>query len=353
VRHAGAMRAVMFDTYGVTPVLTDVPEPECDDEGVIVRVHATGVCRSDWHGWMGHDPSFLPMVPGHEYAGVVSAVGRSVSRIALGDRVTVPFACGCGYCEICVAGNMHVCRSQLQPGFTSWGSFADFVAVPFADTNIVVLPDDVSFIDAASLGCRLATAYRAVAKRGRIAPGDWLAVHGCGGVGLSAVHIAVALGARVVAVDVSAVALEAARDLGAEVVVLAADGVYVADAIAEATGGGAHVSIDAFGSIATMRASIECLRVLGRHVQIGLMLGEAADSAVPIGRVIARELELLGSHGMPATDYPELLALVASGAIQPSTLVGRVIPLEAAGEAVAAMSTPAIGAGMTVVDLTL
>ena len=190
------MKAVIFDAYGVEPVLTDVQEPTCAPDGVIVKVAATGVCRSDWHAWMGHDPSPLPMVPGHEYAGVIAEVGSAVARWSVGDRVAVPFALGCGACDVCASGNMQVCLSQQQPGFTSWGSFAEYVAVPFADANLVALPESIDFIAAASLGCRFATAYRAVVARGRIASGEWLVVHGAGGVGLSAIQIGVALGAR-------------------------------------------------------------------------------------------------------------------------------------------------------------
>ena len=211
------MKAVIFDAYGVEPVLTDVPEPTCAPDGVIVKVAATGVCRSDWHAWMGHDPSPLPMVPGHEYAGVIAEVGSAVARWSVGDRVAVPFALGCGACDVCASGNLQVCLAQQQPGFTSWGSFAEYVAVPFADANLVALPESIGFIAAASLGCRFATAYRAVVARGRIAAGEWLVVLGAGGVGLSAIQIGAALGARVVAVDISDAALEAASRFGAEV----------------------------------------------------------------------------------------------------------------------------------------
>ncbi|HQD02915.1 MAG TPA: alcohol dehydrogenase catalytic domain-containing protein [Dermatophilaceae bacterium] len=353
------MRAVSYAAYGELPVLRDLPDPTCPDGGILVRVGATGVCRSDWHAWLGHDPVPLPMVPGHEFAGVVAAVGSGVERWQVGDRVTVPFACGCGVCEVCRAGDTHVCPAQTQPGFTGWGSFADLVAVSAADANVVALPDEVGFVEAAALGCRLATAYRAVVSVGRLARGEWLVVHGCGGVGLSAVMVGVALGARVVGVDVSAGAREAALRLGAEVALApGADLVSV-------TGGGAHLSVDAIGSVEVLRASVLSLRPRGRHVQVGLLLGDAAEAAVPMGRVIARELEVLGSHGMPSRDYPGLLALVASRAIDPRLLVGRVIGLDGAGAALAAMSDggaasggagagagEGASAGMTVVEIT-
>lgn len=345
------MRAVVYDAYGATPTMREVAEPGCPEDGVLVRVHATGVCRSDWHAWRGHDPVALPHVPGHELAGTVAATGAAVARWRLGDRVTVPFVCGCGRCETCLAGETQVCPDQTQPGFTGAGSFADLVALHAADTNLVALPDAVDFVSAASLGCRFATAYRALTTHGRVRRGDWVAVHGCGGVGLSAVMVAVALGARVVAVDVSPAARERAGGLGAECLVDPAAVADVAGHVRTSTGGGAHVSLDALGSRATARASVECLRSRGRHVQVGLLLGRDACPPLPMDRVVARELELYGSHGMPARDYPAMLELVASGRLRPDLLVGRVVDLAGAGDALAAMDHPASTPGLTVVQI--
>ncbi|MBI1379148.1 MAG: alcohol dehydrogenase catalytic domain-containing protein [Frankiales bacterium] len=351
------MRAVVWESYGATPTVREVPEPECPEDAVVVEVAATGVCRSDWHAWQGHDPvPSLPWVPGHELAGTVVAAGAGVRRWRGGERVTTPFACGCGRCPVCAAGDAQVCAQQTQPGFTHWGSFAERVVVRAADTNLVALPDDVSFVDAAPLGCRFATAYRAVAHQGRVADGEWLAVHGCGGVGLSAVMTGVARGARVVAVDVSPAALDAARSLGAEAVVQVDPSwtpQQVGDAVRDATHGGAHVSVDALGGTAAMSASVASLRRRGRHVQVGLMLGADSVAPAPMGRVIAEELVLVGSHGMAARDYPAMLDLVASGALDVHRLVGRVVALDDAPAALVAMGGPPVGAGITVVDLSL
>ena len=345
------MRAASYAAYAEPPVVMTVADPPCPPDGVVIRVRATGVCRSDWHAWMGHDPVPLPMVPGHELAGTVEIVGSRVSRWRVGDRVTVPFACGCGACELCAAGDTHVCLQQTQPGFTGWGSFAEFVAIHAADTNLVALPDSIDYVQAASLGCRFATAFRAVVSQGRPTADQWLAVHGCGGVGLSAVMIAAALGARVVAVDVSDAALEAARAVGAVAVVRAAglDPTDVAAGVIDASAGGAHVSIVALGSLPTLTASILSLRPRGRHIQVGLLLADQASPPVPMGRVIARELEVLGVHGMPARDYPEMLAFIAAGRVDMSRLVGRVIGLDEAPAALMAMSQPATASGMTIV----
>ena len=343
------MRAVLYREYGAEPRLEDLPPPPCPHDGVVIDVRATGVCRSDWHAWKGHDPVTLPHVPGHEFAGVVSQVGARVTRWHTGDRVTVPFVCGCGRCQLCAAGEAQVCPHQTQPGFTGPGSFAEQVAVHAADLNLVRLPDTVDHVTAASLGCRFATAYRALTAHGRVAGGDWLAVHGCGGVGLSAVMIGAALGARVVAVDIAEAARDRAEQLGAECVIDPEAHTDVARQIRDLTDGGAHVSLDALGSSATAVASVECLRRRGRHVQVGLLLGADSTPPLPMDLVVARELEIYGSHGMAAREYPPMLALIEDGTLRPGDLVGEVIGLEDAGRALAALDHPRLQAGMTVV----
>jgi D-arabinose 1-dehydrogenase-like Zn-dependent alcohol dehydrogenase len=343
------VRALVYDEFGGAAVVREVPDPVPAGHGAVIRVEATGLCRSDWHGWVGHDPDIaLPHVPGHEFAGVVAAVGGEVTGWQPGDRVTVPFVCACGTCPQCVAGDHQVCDRQFQPGFSGWGSFADLVAIDHADVNLVRLPDSVDAVTAASLGCRFATAYRAVLAQGRVSEGQWLVVHGCGGVGLSAVMIGVSVGARVVGVDVNPAALEMAAQLGAVATVDATNAPNVAAAVRELTDGGAHVSLDALGSAATCIASIRSLRKRGRHVQVGLLAGADARPAVPMGRLIAHELEIVGSHGMAAHDYGEMLALVESGALRPDRLVSARIGLDDAGPALAAMSGAA-PAGMTVI----
>jgi len=342
------MRAVVYPGYGVMPSVAEVADPVCPADGVVIAVGATGVCRSDWHAWRGHDPVALPHIGGHEFAGVVAAAGPEVTRWQAGDRVTVPFVCGCGRCEFCLAGEAQVCPRQTQPGFTGPGSFAELVAVHAADANLVALPAAVDFVTAACLGCRFATAFRALTAHGRVRSGEWLAVHGCGGLGLSAVLIGAALGARVVAVDVVPAALDRARELGAEVVD-ASGAVDPAAVIGEVTGGGAHVSVDALGSPATAANSVRSLRRRGRHVQVGLLL--SGPTPLPMDVVIARELEIYGSHGMAARDYPPMMAMVADGTLRPGLLIGGVIGLEEVGGALAAMDELSATAGMTVVRL--
>ncbi|GAA1941408.1 zinc-dependent alcohol dehydrogenase family protein [Microbacterium aoyamense] len=340
------MRAVIVDRFGTLPTIQNVDAPPCPPDGAIVRVEATGVCRSDWHAWRGHDASVVPpYIPGHEFAGVVESVGPEVATFRAGDRVTAPFVFACGDCAQCRTGDHQVCTRQAQPGFTLPGSFADRVVVTNAEINLVALPDGVDFVDAAGLGCRFATAYRAVRARAKVQEGEWVAVHGCGGVGLSAIVIAIAAGARIIATDVSDTALAAAETLGAQTLRAASD---AAERIRSLTDGGAHVSIDAFGSAASCVASIESLRPRGRHVQVGLLLAGDAMPAVPMGRVIADELDVLGSHGMSAADYPAMLADIAAGRLDPSLTRGDTIGFDELPHALATMDDPGRRPGMTV-----
>ena len=330
------MRAAIYDDFGQPMEIREVPDPRTPQDGVVVRVQASGLCRSDWLGWMGHDPDVSPPhVPGHEFAGVVEDVGQEAGPWSRGMRVTVPFVGGCGVCPQCAAGHPQVCDDQFQPGFTHWGSFAPFVAVHRSAVNLVELPPWLGFAEAASLGCRFVTAYRAVVEQGRVSSGEWVAVFGSGGVGTSAIAIARAKGASVVAVDVDPARLELARRIGARATVRALPDTEsesglerVVSEVRDVTGGGAHVGIDAFGSTRTCLQSILGLRKRGRHVQVGVLPKEARAVAVPMDRVMGHELEVLGSHGISARRYPDIFALLQKGSIDLGALVGRRIALD-------------------------
>jgi len=345
------VRALVMDRIRGPLQVREVPDPVPPAGGVVVRVRATGLCRSDWHAWAGHEDIKLPHVPGHELAGVIAAVGTGVEKWSAGDRVTVPFTCGCGRCDWCLSGNAQVCPAQEQPGFTHWGSFAQYVALHAADANLVAIPAAVSSAAAAALGCRFATAYRALAGRARLAEGEWVTVIGAGGVGLSAVMIARAFGARVIAVDRNAVALRAARTLGASHV-LTSDGIaegMIPARVHEITGGGSHVAIDAIGSEQACTDSIMSLRRRGRHVQVGLLPPVTGHPRLPMARVIAWELDLLGSHGMAAADYPAMLALIRDGDLRPQQLIERVVSLDEAADLLPRLDH-ARPSGMTMID---
>lgn len=344
------MRAVVYEAFQQLPSIHTVADPVASDDGVVLQVMAAGLCRSDWHGWMGHDPDIrLPHVPGHELAGLVVAVGKNVRHWRAGDRVTVPFVGGCGHCPQCVSGNHQVCDEQFQPGFTHWGCFAEFVAIQRADVNLVRLPDSMSYDAAASLGCRFITSFRAVVDQGAVRAGQWVAVHGCGGVGLSAVMIANALGANVIAIDIGARQLDLARELGAVDLVDASQTGDVAQAVKDISRGGAHVSIDALGSQQTCFNSISNLRKRGRHVQVGLMTGEHQHPNIPMDSVLANELEIVGSHGMQAWRYPDMMAMIEQKKLLPEKLVGRLINLEQSLDVLVNMNQFS-SAGVTVIN---
>ncbi|MSW38142.1 MAG: alcohol dehydrogenase catalytic domain-containing protein [Actinobacteria bacterium] len=336
------MKAVQFEQFQGPLTLVDRPMPKPRPHGVVIKVSATGLCRSDWHGWQGHDPDIatFPHVPGHEFAGVVHEIGSLITKVKVGDRVTVPFVCGCSECADCLAGNAQVCRFQWQPGFSGPGSFAEYVAIPHADFNVVQLPDNINFDTAASLGCRFATSYRALVGVAGIKPQQSVAVFGCGGVGLAAIMIAKSLGARVIAIDPSHRALDFARLAGADARVDAQFDEVIKD-VRSFGGTGVDVTVDAIGSIEVVHNAIASLRVQGTHVQIGLLPPEVIGdkSSVPMHLVIGRELTIHGSHGMAAVDYPDMLAQISKGYLRPELLVDRIISLANVPEALANLGT--------------
>jgi alcohol dehydrogenase len=343
------MRAAVYDEFKEPLSVREIADPNPSDGGVVIEVKACGICRSDWHGWMGNDPDIrLPHVPGHELSGVIVEAGNDVKGWKTGDRVTLPFVCGCGTCAQCTAGNQQVCDRQFQPGFTAWGGFAERVAIEYADTNLVALPDEIDFVTASSLGCRFATAYRAIIDQGQVGPGQWVAVHGCGGVGLSAIMIAAAMGARAIAIDIDDDKLEFAMTIGAEAVVDSRLSDPAA-AIMDLTGGGAHISIDALGSPALLRNSLNCLRKRGKHIQVGIMESGQHEALIPVDKIIGRELEILGSHGMQAHRYTEMLEMIRRGRLKPDKLIGKTIALDDSPKVLMDLNSFA-GVGVTVID---
>lgn len=344
------MKAVLYEAFKGSLQLREVPIPIPEPHGVVVKIRATGLCLSDWHGWQGHDKDIvLPHVPGHELAGEIVEVGKDVRNFKIGDRVTVPFVGGCGSCPECQSGNQQVCDHQSQPGFTHWGSFAEYTRLDYADVNLVKLPEEISDETASILGCRFITAFRAVVEQGQTRGGQFVAVHGCGGVGLSAILIATALGAQVVAVDINDATLQLARELGATAVVNSRQSADVVAEIRELTRGGAHVSLDALGHPETCFNSVANLRKRGKHVQVGLMTGADSHPRIPMDRVIAHELEILGSHGMQAHKYPQMLEMIRTGQLHPERLLEKTVSLQEAVQLLPEMHTFK-GRGVTVIN---
>lgn len=345
------MRAAVYEAFNGPVAVRDIPEPDCPSDGAVVAIGACGVCRSDWHAWTGSDPDVAaPHVGGHEFAGEVVEVGPHCRMFAVGDRVTAPFILSCGECPACLHGDATVCDHQHVVGFSGYGAFAERLAVPHADFNLVRLPDALDFVTAAGMGCRVTTAFRGLVDRAQVRAGEWVAVHGAGGVGLSAVMIAAALGAQVLALDVNDDALRLATEFGAVATRNVAAEPDVGELVRAVTGGGAHVSIDALGITETFHNSIRGLRPLGRHVQIGMPLGEHATPALPLLELVyARQIAILGTRGIASNRFTDLFAMIEAGRIAPARLVTRRIALDQVGDALARMNSFA-GHGIVVID---
>ena len=322
------MKAAVLEAFGEPLAIRAVPDPAPPPGGAVVRVEACGICRSDWHLWRGDLSGVtLPRIMGHEFAGVVEALDKSVTGFSVGDRVVVPFSLGDGTCELCRSGHSNICDNRISPGITADGAYARYVAVPYANHGLIRLPENISFKDAASLGCRFMTAFHGLVDQGELRPGEWVAIFGSGGIGLSATNIAAGIGALPIAVDIAAPKLDLARELGAVAVVDASKDDPV-DAIREITRGGAHVAVDALGSAATARQALLSLRKRGRMLQIGLPVAEEPAVPVPMLTLARQELRIIGSLGMQTHRYPELLRLVELGRLHPHKLVTGEVRLE-------------------------
>lgn len=344
------MRAAVLREYRSDLAIEEVPDPACPADGVVLEVAACGVCRSDWHGWTGEHPRVKPgQIPGHEYCGTVVEAGRD-ARHRVGDRLVAPFILACGTCPACQSGQQHTCPNQRLPGFTEPGAFAQYVAVPF-DHNLAPLPESLTPALAAGLGCRVTTAWHALTGRAALQGGEWLAVHGTGGIGLACLILGRALGARVVVVDVVREKLDHALGLGALAAVDAREG-RTAEAIREITRGGAHVSVEALGIPETTNASIECLRPLGRHVQVGMPLGHTAVMEINMNAVYMKNLAIYGTRGMPSWRYPPLLSLIEAGRVDVTPIVARQIPLSRASAELRAFDGPTAPGTAVITDFT-
>ncbi|XAH22062.1 alcohol dehydrogenase catalytic domain-containing protein [Xylophilus sp. GW821-FHT01B05] len=329
----------------------EVPEPALTPGGAIIRVVANGVCRSDWHAWVGDIPRTFPIVIGHEMAGIVEEVAPGVTRYKKGDRVVVPFVGSEGTCEYCQSGRAHLCENTMIPGRNYWGGYGEYVSVPLAERNMVPLPEEVSFRDGAALGCRFMTSFHGVIDRAGVTAGEWVVVYGCGGVGLSAINVAAALGARVIGVDLNPANLELAKAMGAEFVIDGRATDNPVQAVMDITHGGAHVSIDALGITETCVNGIRSLRKSGRHLQIGLTTRkEAGHISVPIDLIIYRELSIVGTLGMAPHRYAAMIPLVANGRLTPGKLVTHEIGLSEVPGVFEQMSRSAVTGTCVVTD---
>jgi alcohol dehydrogenase/NADPH2:quinone reductase len=339
------MRAAVLAEYREPLDIRDVERPDPDPNGVVARVDACGVCRSDWHGWQGNWEWFdykppLGHILGHEPAGTVVAVGKDVETVSEGDEIAIPFNFACGRCHECRTGFENLCENHLGLGFQEGapGAFAEEVPIPNADINAVPLPDGVSAVEMAGLGCRFMTAYRGMAHRAEAGRGEDVVVYGLGGIGLSAVHVADALGANVIGVDIMDEKLEMAERLGAVETVNAED-VDPVEEVRDITDGGADVSLDALGIEETCQNAVNSLGTRGRHVQIGLTGGDQEGySHLPMDAVVMNEIQIRGSSGIPPARYGEIFDMVRTGKLDPAAVVTDHIGLDDLNDELAAMT---------------
>ena len=362
------MQAAVYHEFGGPIRIETIPIPTCPDDGVLIRVKAVGVCRSDWHGWRGHDSDIvqhgLPFVPGHEVCGMIVEIGKHAetslqqqstgssntsSKFRVGDRVAVPFILSCGACVYCQHYHQStVCTAQKQPGFTQYGGFAEYLAVPRAVRNLALLPTNVTYPQAAALGCRFTTAYRAVLQQGRLSADvdTSIAIFGCGGLGLSCIMWAVTTGCPfIIAMDVSDQALHKAQQLGATHIIntrnmdIATLRRHVEEIVQN---DGVDVSVEASGFITACENAIHCTRRGGRMVQVGLLSSSTSSDPhqpqqhpiIPMNMIAGKEIELIGSHGFAATDLSVLLDMVSRNVIDPSLLIEREVTLAEGAQAI-------------------
>jgi D-arabinose 1-dehydrogenase-like Zn-dependent alcohol dehydrogenase len=320
------MRAALLTEYDAPLAVTSVPDPNLTSSGAVIRVDACGVCRSDWHVWKGDwrwrmNPS-LPHILGHEVAGEVVAVGKEVKNFHPGMKVTLPFHLSCGHCTWCESGQSNLCDTYTAIGFSVPGGFAELINIPNADETLFDLPSNVSPVDAAALGCRVTSAFHGIVDKAQLAAGETMIVFGCGGLGLAAVQIGVALGARVIAVDRNQKALDHAVSEGALPLLAEGDSSHIAERARDVTGGGADVTIDALGSVHTLAPALESLKKRGRHLQLGLTgVEEKGFLPTALDSVVKRELAIFGSVGCPRGSFDRLLGLVASERLRPGRLI--------------------------------
>lgn len=331
------MRAAVVREFNADLSIETVPDPDCPANGVVLEVAACGVCRSDFHGWVGEHPKVTNgSILGHEYCGTVVAAGAQAKH-KIGDRLIAPFILGCGDCPACQIGLSNTCESAVVPGFGAPGAYAEFVAVPF-DHNLVHLPETMSPALAAGLGCRVTTAWHALTDRANVRAGEWVAIHGTGGIGLSTLLLAKMLGARVIVVDVVPEKLIHAKQLGADAAVNAAT-TDVPAAIRDITGGGAQVSVEALGIADTTNASVECLATLGRHVHVGMPAGDGMME-INMRAIYAKQLAFYGTRGMPSWKYPTLLDMIDRGDVDLTPMLDREVTLSGASAELRGMKGP-------------
>ena len=338
------MKAAVF--YGANQPLTveELPTPEPKAGEILVKVAGCGVCHTDLH-FIDHGvPTFKkpPLVLGHEASGTVAAVGAGpatgVASHKEGDRVLLPAVYGCGRCRMCRMGRENVCENMVFFGSSVDGAYAEYIVAPASVA--IGLPDEIPLIEGAIIADATTTPFHAVVNRGQVKPGDAVVVFGCGGIGLNCVQIAAAVGGQVIAVDIADHKLAWARKLGAKAAVDPNSVERLDKELRKLTGGGADVAFECIGNPATQEQAFNSVRTGGRFVVVG-----SSDKPMSLntGKVMFREIEIIGSLGCRVVDYPRVIELARRGRIKVAELVTAKFPL---GEINAAFDTLRRGEGV-------
>jgi propanol-preferring alcohol dehydrogenase len=328
------MKAAVFHGSGKGLKIEDIPVPQIGDDQILVKVAACGVCHTDLHYIEHGVPTFKkpPVVLGHEASGIVEKAGAEVTNVKVGQRVLIPAVLTCGKCLACRWGRENICFDMKMLGNHFDGAYAEYVAVPAKD--VLDLPESIPLQEASIIADAISTPYHAVKNRAKVQPGDTVVVFGCGGVGINAVQLAAAAGGYVIAVDVNERKLEWASEFGAAKTINATKVERVSKEVKKLTGGGADIAMEVIGNPRTVEEAFECVRVGGRLCVVGYT--NEACSIVP-GKIMFKEIEVVGSLGCRPVDYVPLIRMVAQGKIDVRRQVTHRFRLDEIGKAFEAM----------------
>jgi 6-hydroxycyclohex-1-ene-1-carbonyl-CoA dehydrogenase len=324
------MKAAVYHGPGRPLAIEERPVPKPGAGEILVKVAACGVCHTDLH-YLDHGVKTFkepPLVLGHEPSGTVAESGPGAGLFKTGERVLLPAVLTCGTCRMCRLGRENICDNMRMFGNHLEGAYAEYVIAP--EKDVFRLPESVPLEEGSIIADALSTPFHAVTRRGEVRPGDTVAVFGCGGVGMNVVQVAAAAGGRVIAVDISEEKLALARRFGAAEVVHPPSARDAAKAVRKLTEGGADVAFEAIGLPATIRQAFDSVRTGGRMVVVGFASEEVP---IPAGRIMFREITILGSLGCRPVDYPPLIRMVADGKLKVKEMVTHRFPLEKINEA--------------------
>ncbi len=285
---------------------------------MLVKIAACGVCHSDLHYTDHNLPTFKkpPLILGHEASGTVAALGDGVRTWSTGDRVLLPTVYGCGRCYNCRQGRENICDRSVMFGNNVDGAFAEYIVVD--QKNLFSLPDELPLVESCVIADASTTPYHAVANRGQVKPGDKVVVYGCGGIGANVVQMAAVAGGMVVAVDIVDEKLEWAKRMGATETINSSQVERVDKVVRKLTGGGVDVAFEAIGLPETQEAAFASTRNGGRLILVGY---STKPMSLNSGRTMYREMEVVGSLGCPASEYPKVIELARAGKIMVEEIV--------------------------------